>query len=212
MVFFYKIFKGLAPQYLCEYLPAQNATVVNLRVRPPIYPLEARTERYRNSFFPYCVSQWNILDSRIRDLPTISSFKRAIFEFLRPKPSPTFRVQSRQGIIFLTRLRVGFSHLREHKFRHGFLDTVDPFCNCRTNSIETTEHFLLHCSSFSDERHILFDNLRTLDIDIFPLNPSFLCRLLLYGDTKFINNVNCDILSFSIRFICETNRFSGQLF
>ena len=34
----------------------------------------ARTERYQSSFFPYCISQWNILDSNIRKLPTISTF------------------------------------------------------------------------------------------------------------------------------------------
>jgi len=141
MFFFYKIFNGLAPQYLCDYLPARNAALVNLRVRHPIYPLETRTERYRKLFLPILYITGNSLDSRIRDLPSISRFKRAIFEFFRPRPSSTFKVQNHWGVVFLTRLRVGFSYLREHKFRHGFLDTVDPFCNYRTNSIETTELF-----------------------------------------------------------------------
>ena len=83
LLFFYKIVDGFAPEYLRKHLPPLNIAV-NLRCRPPIYPLDARTERYRNSFFPYCISQWNDLDSRIRCLPSISSFKRAIFEFLRP--------------------------------------------------------------------------------------------------------------------------------
>ena len=143
MFFFYKIFNEMAPQLLGNYLPAQNAALVNLRVRPSIYPLETRTERYRNSFFPYSILQWNSLDSHIRDLPSISSFKRAIFAFLRPETSPTFGSTKLSG--HCLSLRVGFSHLREQKFRYGFLDTIDPFCNCRTNSIETTEHFLLHC-------------------------------------------------------------------
>ena len=212
MVFFYKIVNGFSPQYLCNYLPAARNTVLNLRQRRPIYDLDSRTERYRNSFFPYCISQWNILDSCIRDLPSISSFKRAILEFLRPKPSSVFRVSNHKGVILLTRLRVGFSHLREHKFRHGFLDILDPFCMCRANSIETTDHFLLHCSTFSHERRILFDNLQTLGIDIFPLNPSLLCKLLLYGDAKFTNHVNQAIINFSISFICDSNRFSGQLY
>jgi len=148
--FFFKIVKGMTPQYLVEILPPRRAAFANLRSRLPIYPLEVRTERYRNSFFPYCINEWNKLDSRIRDLPSISRFKRAIFEFMRPKPAPTFRV-NHEGLFLLTRLRVGFSHLREHKFRHGFLDTLDPFCLCRSNSIENTEHYLLQCSSFSDE-------------------------------------------------------------
>ena len=92
LFFFYKIINGLAPQYLRNYLPTQNMAIRNIRYKRAIAPLHARTERHRNFFFPYCISQWNILDSRIRDLPSSSSFKKATFEFLRPKPSSTFKV------------------------------------------------------------------------------------------------------------------------
>ena len=44
---------GLAPQYLSNCLPPQNAALVNLRSRPAIYPMEARTESYRNYFFSF---------------------------------------------------------------------------------------------------------------------------------------------------------------
>jgi len=60
LVFFYKAFNSIVPQYLREILPPQNVALVILRSRtppPPIYPLDARTERYQNSFFPYCISQ-----------------------------------------------------------------------------------------------------------------------------------------------------------
>ena len=93
---------------------------INLRKRPAIYPLGARTERYRNSFFPYCISQLNNLDSRIRNLPFIATFKRAILDFIRPNPTPYFKTNRLSGFVFLTQLRVAFSHLREHKFRHDF--------------------------------------------------------------------------------------------
>ena len=42
----------------------------------------------------------------------------------------------------LTRLRLQFSHLNEHKFRHGFSDTVNAMCRCIIE-LESTEHFLL---------------------------------------------------------------------
>ena len=127
MIFFYKILNNLAPSYLRNSLPARLAAPNNLRTRNPIYPLNIRTERFRNSFYPYCISQWNILDRRIRDLPSVSTFKKAIFEFIRPKPSPVFGAHDNQGVVLLNRLRVGFSHLNERKFRHGFRDTLDPF-------------------------------------------------------------------------------------
>ena len=208
---FYKILNGLAPKYLSNHLPPQNIALRNLRTRP-LFQTQGRTERFRGTFFPFCTSTWNNLDSRIRDLPSISKFKSAIFEFLRPKPISVIKLGNNPGFILLTRLRVGFSHLREHKFRHGFLDTLDPFCNCRLNSIETTEHFLLHCSNHSNVRTDLFNSLRNLDIQLIPLNPSFLSRLLLYGSENLSNDVNRELLTSVIKFLRDSERFSGSLF
>ena len=58
----------------------------------------------------------------------------------------------------LTRLQVGLSHLHEHKFRHNFQDSLDPFCNC-SRHIETTIHFFLHCSNYSNQRKTLFEKI-----------------------------------------------------
>ena len=41
------------------------------------------------------------------------------------------------GVKLFTRLRLQFSHLNEHKFRHGFCDTINPMCSCGTE-VETT--------------------------------------------------------------------------
>ena len=81
------------------------------------------------------------MDRHIRNLPSIATFKRAILDFIRPVPTPMFKINRLSGFVFLTRLRVGFSHLREHKFRHGFLDIVDPICSCSTNAVANTKHY-----------------------------------------------------------------------
>ena len=120
LIAFYKIVNKKAPQYLIDYLPSQDLASINLRKRPAIYPLDARTERYRNSFFPCCISQWNNLDSRIRNLRSIATFKCAILDFIHPNPTPHFKINRLSGFVFLTQLRVGFSHLCEHKFRQFF--------------------------------------------------------------------------------------------
>lgn len=212
LIFFYKIWNGLAPKYLSRYLPARNIALPNLRRRPTTLPIHIRNERYRNSFFPFCVTQWNALDSHIRNSPSISTFKSALLQFLKPKSNPTFKLGNNPGVVLLNRLRVDFSHLREHKFRHGFRDTVDPFCDCRTNSIETTEHFLLHCSNYSKCRTNLFNSLHNLSISIIPLSSVFLCRLLLYGDANFSDEINREILSIVIHFLQTTGRFDRPLF
>jgi len=123
-----------------------------------------------------------------------------------------YDVTNNKGVVFLNRLRVGFSHLREHKFRHNFTDTLDPFCNCRTNSLETAEHFVMHCSDYSNDRRVMFNTLFQLDISLIPLNTKTLFFILLYGDSKFSTKQNHDILTATIKFICDTERFSGPLF
>ena len=39
-----------------------------------------------------------------------------------------------------TYLRLGLSHLREHKFKHSFQDKLNPICNCG-NDVECAIHF-----------------------------------------------------------------------
>ena len=58
-----------------------------------------------------------------------------------------FTCHNLRGIKYLTRIRLGFSHLRYRKFKHGFLDAIDPFCSCSTG-IENTVHYFLHCPNF----------------------------------------------------------------
>ena len=92
LISFYKIVTKKAPQSLIDYLPTQDLTSINLRKIPAIYHLETRSERYRNYFFPCCISQWYNLDSRIRNVSSIATFKRAVFRFLRSNSAPYFKI------------------------------------------------------------------------------------------------------------------------
>ena len=56
------------------------------------------------------------LDNRIRNLPSIAYFKRAILDFMGTILRPMFKINRLLGFAFLTRLNVSFSHLREHTF------------------------------------------------------------------------------------------------
>ena len=216
LTFFYKIANGLVPSYLSDILPREAHEEEEVderrRERPPFRIPFSRTERHRSSFFPFCISEWNKLDKNIHELPSVKTFKNAISKFIRPKANSVFRVFDTKGVVFLNRLRVGFSHLREHKFRHKFADTIDPFCNCRTNSLETSKHFILHCSEFSNERQTMFNSLLQLDSSFLPLKPYNLFNTLLYGDSSLTDLENNKILSITVKYLCDTERFSGPLF
>ena len=57
-------------------------------------------------------------------------FKNDILKFIRPAPKRVFNCENHRGIKLITRLRVGLSHLREHKFKHSFQDTLNSICSC----------------------------------------------------------------------------------
>ena len=61
----------------------------------------------------------------------------------------------------MTRLRLGLIHLREHKFKRSFQDSINPLYNCGYE-VESTGHFFLHCPLFTNERSTLFSTLRNL--------------------------------------------------
>ena len=130
---------------------------------------------------------------------------------IKPAPNSVFDACDPQGLKLLTRLRLGLSHLRDHKFRHGFNDTIDPFCPC-TVEIESISHFFLRCHNFDIQRHNLMNELFSINHSILQYDENTLTELLLYGNKHFSNDINSKIINASINFIKETNRFNEQLF
>ena len=68
------------------------------------------------------------------------------------------------GLKLLTRLRLGFSHLNEHKFRHNFRDCLNPLRLCSLE-IENTSHYLLHCQYYSEHRINLINSVKSISDD-----------------------------------------------
>ena len=101
---------------------------------------------FQNSFLPAAIKEWTRLDIHIRKSDSISIFKKRILNFIRALPNKVLNSNNPQGLKLLTRLRLGLSHLRYHKFKHNFLDTINPLCSCGSD-IETTLHFLFFSSS-----------------------------------------------------------------
>ena len=103
-------------------------------------------------FFPSTIIEWNKLDPvRLRKIESVSVFKTNILKAIRPSPNSVYNCHNPKGLKFITRLRLGLSYLSEHKFKHSFQDTINLLCCCGLD-IESTEHFLLHCPQFFDER------------------------------------------------------------
>ena len=153
LFFFHKIVNGLLPSYLqsylnqCNYGEYQTRSVCRIKMKT----LPVRTKAFNSSFYPYSIKEWCALSEEIRNIVSVNKFKKIIFIFIRPKENSVFAIHDTKGLKLLTRLRLNFSHLNEHKFRHGFKDTVDPMCKFGLET-ETTLYFLLRCRLYSTIR------------------------------------------------------------
>ena len=151
------------------------------------------------------------LDSSIRNSESIAIFKIKLLSLIRPAQSKIYNIFDPTGLKLLTRLRLGFSHLNEHKFRHNFEDCLNPLCFCSLE-IEDTNHYLLHCQYFSMHRIDLINCVNSLLDNFDSLSDNDKRDILLYGDPRFDTNKNKLILESTITYIKNTNRFSGSLF
>ena len=152
-----------------------------------------------NSFFPSIVIEWNNLDLKIRNSKTFSAFKKSILKFIRPSSNSIFNSQSPKGIKLITRIRLGLSHLREHKFWHNFQETLNPICSCG-DDIKTAIHCLL-------ERRTLLDNLQSIGENTHDKNDPHISELLLFGISLNNNASRTCILNAITQHILITKRF-----
>ena len=166
---------------------------------------------FKNSFFPSTIIEWNKLDPGLRKAESLSLFKTNILKFIRPSPNSVYNCHNPKGLKFITRLRLGLSHLREHKFKHNFQDTINPLCICGLD-LESTEHFLLHCPQFVNERCTLLNTIGNINYKLLENTDSNLTQTLLFGNTLFEITGNTKILNTTINFISLTKRCDQPLF
>ena len=111
----------------------------------------------------------------------------------------------------ITRLTLGLSHLREHKFKHSFQDTLNPLCNCGQD-IESTTHFFLHCHFFVNERRTLLSTIRSLNSKLLDFTNYDLTQTLLFGNSSQTSRINFKIIKAPIDYILSSKRFDEPLF
>ena len=165
---------------------------------------------FKNSFFPSVVIEWNKLDLNILNSENLFIFNKKLLKFIRPSRNNVFKCHNPKGIKLLTRLRLGLSHLREHKFKPGFLDSLNPICSCGQN-IETSTHFLLHCSNYSNERLTFLNIIRNIDSNNLSKNDLKVTETLLYGGSSYDDTKNTLIMNATMEFLFTSQRFDVPL-
>ena len=128
--------------------------------------------------------------------------------FIRPSGSTVFNCHNPKAVNLLTTLRLGLPHLREHKFKHSFQDSLNLVCSCG-NDPETSVHFLLHCPNFSNKISIFLNIIGSIDRNILTRSDSQVTETLIYCHSNFNSITNTLILNATIDFLIAIKIFDA---
>ena len=117
--------KSKLPKFLnirMNYFPLTRILTILRHFIENLETFYCRTDLFKYSFFPYVIVEWNKLNINLRDPESFFIFRNSLLKIGRPIPNPVYNVHDPMGIKYLTKLRLGFSHLNDHKFRRNFQD------------------------------------------------------------------------------------------
>ena len=198
------------PKYLFSLIPADaHYTRLEIYIISPL--LTQNTTFSKTLFFPSAIIEWGNLDPHLRKSENFLVFKSNILKFIRPSPNSVYNCHNPRGICLITRLRLGLSHLREHKFKHGFQDTLNPLCSCG-NDVESTEHFLLHCPQFANERRTLLSTLGNFNCSLLENTSNVLTQTLFFGNTSLTPSITPRFLMLQSILSCQLKDLMDSFF
>ena len=195
----YKERNGLLPIYLHElFPPLVNATTrYGLRNNDDFITLSRRLETYAKSVIPDSIRLWNNLDTRIRNAPSLNTFKTILKEkYKTPTVPPFFFHGDRYYNVMHTRIRNRCSNLNNDLFFNHLRD--NPDCSCG-RGMEDADHFFFKCPLFINQRITLFTSTR----NFHPLNAD----KLLFGIDSLSDDDNSTLFLEVQTFIKNSKRF-----
>jgi hypothetical protein len=162
---FYNIQNGSTPPYLLDLIPSsiQSTTIYPLRNGNDIIVPFCRLSLTRDYFVPSTVRKWNSLNLSVRNLDTLSKFKKAIRSSISMPIPRYYSYGSRKLNIILTQLRCNASFLNYDLCKVKILSNAS--CNCGA-PCENSHHFFFDCDKYTDNREILFNSLNWLPSNI----------------------------------------------
>ena len=209
LCYFYKIKTFGLPSYLSNLI-SSGVHSYDTRNAEDVVTHHCRTDNFKYSFFPWTILEWNKLNLTFHK-SSYKIFRNSLLKMICPSPNPMYDIYNPLGLCLPTRLRLGLSHLNEHKFNPNFKNCVNPLCTCSLE-IKSTSHFFLHCNHYNNIRSTLLNELKSLDGNTLKLSYTTLINLILYDGSQFNIKQNTFILKAVIKYILESNQFTGSLF
>ena len=206
---FYKIINGHVPDYLYEdYSLTQLAfdrKTTRSTLNVEIHVLFCRTNKYKFSYFPSTIVAWNSLSLSIRNLDSLSKFKRYLnLKYYPPENFFNYNLFSGVCSRIVTQARLGLCSLNFDLFRYTL--TENPLCP-NYSSLESLCHFLLVCPSYKEARVTFLDNLKLFLPNMDSFRNEDLSRVCVSGLEGLDFNSNYNILLATASFINSSTRF-----
>ena len=120
----HKVFSTDQISYIYDLLPSIRSFHRHVNFFNTVY---SKSEYFKNSFILNVINEWNKLDPDIRSSALYKLFSNTLLKFTKPVQRKTFNFNYSVGIKLLACLRLGFSHVREQKFRPGIRDIKSSF-------------------------------------------------------------------------------------
>ena len=164
--------------------------------------MNARTQLFRNSFIPSCISSWNNIPEHIRDSETLTTYKRQLTNHLfKPIIIPCFYFSGPRSLsVIHACLRNGCSNLNYDLFSNHL--KLYSTCEKCGHEKEDAEHYFMQCPSYLNDRLLLFRATRHLH----PLNVN----TLLNGRNNLPDEENISLFNIVQKYIKNTKRFDKQ--
>ena len=155
-----------------------------------------RLNLFGNSFFPCTITEYNNIDSDIRENNNAEQFHRQILPAV-DKPKSWYYVGDRKLSIVHARLRVKCSQLSGDLFSLNIIES--PKCQCG-HGFENSKHYFHECPLYTIHRNKLYDRLNDLNFDPSETN-------ILYGNSELNEMVNIKAVFIIHDFIKDGGRF-----
>ena len=90
------------PNYTRDSIPPHQQSQYSLRKHDVIEQMRTRTEKFKSTFYPHCLAEWNALGTETRLAPSVTIFKKKMLSKIRPPGKPVYGIHDPKGLSYLT--------------------------------------------------------------------------------------------------------------
>ena len=184
--------------------------VQNLRSKGGYLPYKNYGTKFKNSFFPYTTGLWNSLP-KIAQCKDLIEFKEFTKKEFKPPRYKHFSRGNKFSNTLLTKIRVGRSDLKQHRFSIGLSDSPECLCHHRE---ESPLHYFIDCFLYLPERQTLFGIIEHYIPKFSNFTKNRKLDIILRGidiENEDLLRTNTSITIAVQNFILQTKRFSFSM-